>query len=120
MHTNTSQFHQYRAKIIYAVVSIILDCLLIVFVNPDEIISVVGSIGTVSLFIGFQGIVAYTISSLFLPMVDKLLVSTAIVIFLTMTYLFGFQLLNTILLVLFIIIVRFILSKDTASNTQNK
>jgi hypothetical protein len=91
-----------------------IDIGLFIYVPPTVLISVAGERLVVAGVILWQGLLVYLIASLFLPIRDQVLITLGLLIFLFLTYFFGFQILNTILLLLFIITLRIIFRTETS------
>lgn len=96
-------------KIISVLFIICTDLIIIFYISPDDIIPFTGKTPLIFSAILFQGIVSYSIASLFLSFSDRLLISIGVIVFLLLSSFFGFQILNTILLLLFIIIIHIII-----------
>lgn len=102
----------YSIRVVAAIAVLAVDICALLFISPVDLIGMIGEIPTVVVAITIQGILAYLISSLFLKNIDQFCISIGIVCFLSLTYVFGFQILNTILLLLFIITLRMIVQRE--------
>jgi hypothetical protein len=93
-------------RIVLIIITVGIDIAVFFFVHPDVLISVAGELFVVGAVILWQGFIVYLVTSLFLSTRDHVLITIGLVVFLFLTYYFGFQILNTILLLLFIITLR--------------
>jgi hypothetical protein len=100
-------------KVIFIMIGLILNALIFIYIPPKQIFGYIGKETTMTILIIFEGILFYILSSIFLQKKDQFLISVGFISFLVISYKFGLQILNTILLILFIIIIHFLLYQSS-------
>lgn len=96
---------------IIAFLLVFLDLALLLFVNPYDLTNVFGERETLVFIIILQGVVVFSVISIFLDLIDQLIFTFGLVFFLLITNFLEFQIIHTILLISFIIIIRIILHR---------